>query len=291
MIALLISGLSSLVLGIGMPTPAAYMLVALCWLAHYTFAMPYWQTTLAVALTFGLALVACRVTGETDSTPTGAMGKIMQLIFGSVNPGNMNVNLMSANITAAAADSSADLLTDLKSGYLLGANPTKQFLAQFSGIFIGTLVTVLSFQVLVPDASALGTDQFPAPAAQAWKGVAQAIGLGLESLHPVKVWSIVIGGLVGIVLPILAKLFPKKAKYLPSPGGIGLAWTFHWFYSSLFFLGAIAGLVWKWRSSKTHEEFLFPIASGVIAGGALMGVLLIFIENGPDMVRKLLGGG
>ncbi|MHC4350511.1 MAG: OPT family oligopeptide transporter, partial [Planctomycetota bacterium] len=112
-------------------------LVALAWLAHYTFGMPYWQTTLAVVLTFGLALVACRVTGETDTTPVGAMGKIMQLVFGSVSPGNMNVNLMSANITAGAAGSSADLLTDLKSGYLLGANPTKQFIAQFSGIFVG----------------------------------------------------------------------------------------------------------------------------------------------------------
>ncbi|MHC4711487.1 MAG: OPT family oligopeptide transporter, partial [Planctomycetota bacterium] len=117
-------------------------LVAIAWLAHYTFEMPYWQSALAVVLTFGLALVACRVTGETDTTPVGAMGKIMQLVFGSVSPGNMNVNLMAANITAGAAGSSADLLTDLKSGYLLGANPTKQFLAQFSGIFVGTLVTV-----------------------------------------------------------------------------------------------------------------------------------------------------
>ena len=147
---------------------------------------------------------------------------------------------------------------------------------------------MLSFQVLVPDASALGTDQFPAPAAQAWKGVAQAIGLGLESLHPVKVWSIVIGGLVGIVLPILAKLFPKKAKYLPSPGGLGLAWTFHWFYSLLFLIGTVVGLIWQGRRPKQCEEFLFPVASGVIAGGALMGVVLIFWENGGAMLRQFL---
>ena len=74
------------------------------------------------------------------------MGKVTQLIFGGLSPGNMNVNLMSANITAGAASSSADLLTDLKSGYLLGANPRKQFLAQFAGIFVGTVVTVLCFQ-------------------------------------------------------------------------------------------------------------------------------------------------
>ena len=100
--------------------------------------MPYWQSAVAVVLSFALALVACRVTGETDTTPIGAMGKVTQLTFGALNPGNMNVNLMSANITAGAAASSADLLTDLKSGYLLGAHPRKQFIAQFAGIFIGT---------------------------------------------------------------------------------------------------------------------------------------------------------
>src|SRR5438874_1383770 len=143
-------------------------LVALAWLGHASFGMPVWETAIAVALSFWLALVACRVTGETDTTPVGAMGKVTQLIFGGLSPGHVNVNLMSANITAGAATSAADLLTDLKSGYLLGAHPRQQFLAQFSGIFVGTVVTVLTFAVLVPNAQMLGTDQFPAPAAQPW---------------------------------------------------------------------------------------------------------------------------
>ena len=143
------------------------------------------------------------MTGETDTTPIGAMGKVTQLIFGILSPGNMNINLMSANITAGAATSSADLLTDLKSGYLLGANPRKQFIAQFAGIFMGTVVTVLCFGIMVPDASVLGSDRFPAPAAQTWRAVAMALSNGLESLGPVKIWSIVLGGLVGIILPLL----------------------------------------------------------------------------------------
>jgi hypothetical protein len=49
---------------------------------------------------------------------------------------------------AWAATSSADLLTDLKSGYLLGANPRKQFLAQFAGIFIGTIGIFLTLFLL-----------------------------------------------------------------------------------------------------------------------------------------------
>jgi uncharacterized oligopeptide transporter (OPT) family protein len=264
-------------------------LVALAILAHISFGMPYWQSALAVVLSFALALVACRVTGETDTTPIGAMGKITQLTFGAISPGNMNVNLMSANITAGAAASSADLLTDLKSGYLLGAHPRKQFIAQFAGVFIGTIVTVLAFRVMVPDASMLGTDQFPAPAAQTWKGVAEAMSKGLETMHPVKIWSIAIGGLVGIILPLLSKFFPKQQKWIPSPAAIGLAWVFQWFYGLLFFLGAVIGWIWQKRNAKNCEEYLFPVASGVVAGGALMGVILVFWENGPAILRQILG--
>ncbi len=264
-------------------------LIGLAYLAHYSFHMPYWQSTLAVLMTFALALVACRVTGETDTTPIGPMGKIMQLTFGALSPGNMNINLMAANITAGAAGSSADLLTDLKSGYLLGAHPRKQFLAQFAGIFIGTVVTVITFSMLVTGADSVGNDRFPAPAAQTWKGVAEAMAKGLSHLHSVKLWSIVIGGLVGIALPLLARMFPKKAKYIPSAAGIGLAWTFQFFYGLSFAMGAVVAWLWQRRNAKQSEEFLFPVASGVIAGGALMGVALVFWENGPEMIRQLFG--
>jgi uncharacterized oligopeptide transporter (OPT) family protein len=274
-----------------------FALIGIAWLAHYSFGMPYWQSVLAVLMTFGLALVACRVTGETDTTPIGAMGKIMQLTFGGLSPGNVNVNLMAANITAGAAGASADLLTDLKSGYLLGANPRKQFIAQFCGIFTGTVVTVLAFSLLVPNASVLGTDQFPAPAAQTWRGVAEAMshmsdqGGLFKALGPIKTWSIIIGGLVGIILPILTLIAPEKVKpWIPSAAGLGLAWVFQFFYAVLFFIGAVIGTIFEKKYPKASKEFTFPVASGVIAGDALMGVALIFWENGPEMLKRIFGG-
>jgi uncharacterized oligopeptide transporter (OPT) family protein len=279
-------------------TPASWFVggqllgfVGLAWLGHVTFHMPFWQTAVAVLLSFALALVACRVTGETDTTPVGAMGKITQLTFGLLSPGNMNINLMGANVTAAAAISSADLLTDLKSGYLLGANPRKQFIAQFAGIFTGTLVAVLAFRVLVPGPEVLGTDQFPAPAMQTWRAVAIALSQGLSGLEPIKRWSILIGALAGIALTLLPRMFPKQQRYIPSPAGVGLAWTFHWYYGFLFFLGGLAGWWFEKKSPKLSDEFAFPVASGWIAGESLMGVVLIIWENGPDLVRKLLGSG
>ncbi len=277
-------------------TPASWFVagqlfgfLGLAWLGHRTFGMPYWQTAIAVALSFALALVACRVTGETDTTPVGAMGKITQLVFGALSPGNVNVNLMSANVTAAAAGSSADLLTDLKSGYLLGAHPRKQFIAQFAGIFVGTLVSVLAFRLLVPDASVLGSDQFPAPAAQTWRAVAAALSHGVQALGPVKIWSIVIGGLVGIVLTVLPKAIPRHQHLVPSPAGVGLAWTFHWYYGLLFFIGAMLGWWVQKKKPAWSEEFTFPVASGWIAGESLMGVSLVMWGNAPELLRRLFG--
>jgi uncharacterized oligopeptide transporter (OPT) family protein len=84
---------------------------------------------IAVALSFVASLVCCRATGETDTTPIGAMGKLAQLLY-AVLPGAKGVasiNLMAGGTTASAGGASADLLTDLKSGYILGANPRKQF--------------------------------------------------------------------------------------------------------------------------------------------------------------------
>ncbi|MCA9285937.1 MAG: OPT/YSL family transporter, partial [Phycisphaerales bacterium] len=92
------------------------------------FSIHWWAGVIAVAMSFVLSLVACRATGETDTTPIGAMGKVMQLTFALIMPRQVIPNLVSAGIAANSASSSADLLTDLKSGYLLGANPRKQFL-------------------------------------------------------------------------------------------------------------------------------------------------------------------
>ena len=61
---------------------------------------------IAVAFSFLIALVSCRATGETDTTPVGPMGKVTQLLY-AVLPGaqgNPSINLMAAGATAAAAE-------------------------------------------------------------------------------------------------------------------------------------------------------------------------------------------
>jgi OPT family oligopeptide transporter len=240
-----------------------------------SFSIHWWMGIISVAMTFFLALVACRATGETDITPIGAMGKITQLFYGVIAPANITTNLMTACVTAGVGASSADLLTDLKSGYLLGANPRKQFLAQFFGIFAGAAVIVPAFYVVVPTPQVLGGDQFPAPAAQVWKAVAELLAQGLSSLDITERLALTIGGLVGIFLPVLERLLPAKSRqFIPSAMGLGLAFVIPFWNTLSIFLGALIAWVLERKAKEISLKYTIPVASGMIAGESLMGVLM-----------------
>ena len=82
------------------------------------------------------------------------------------------------------------------------------------------------------------------------------------------------------MLTLAPVLLPKYQAYLPSAAAFGLSWVFHWYYGLLFFLGALVALLLEKRKPKLAEEFTFPVASGVVAGGSLMGVVLVLWATG-----------
>ncbi len=246
---------------------------------HYAFQTSWWMGLVAVILTFFLAIVAARATGESDITPIGAMGKITQLTFGILAPSNMTTNLMTASVTAGAAGATADLLTDLKSGYLLGANPRQQFLAQFFGIFAGTLVVVPAFYILVPTAASLGTDQWPAPSAQVWAAVARLLSNGIHSLHPTAKLGLLVGGLVGVAIPVLELAMPKRKKYIPSAMGLGLAMVIPFWNSLSMFIGGAIALIMEKNWKTVAEKYIIPVSSGVIAGESIIGIVIALLMS------------
>ncbi|MBX9692338.1 MAG: OPT/YSL family transporter, partial [Cyanobacteria bacterium] len=232
---------------------------------------------LSVVMSFFLALVACRATGETDITPIGPMGKITQLTYAILAPSNITTNLMAASVTANIASSSADLLTDLKSGYLLGANAKKQFIAQFIGVFFGTLAIVPAWYLMVPDKAAL--DAFNPPAANMWKAVAEALVHGIEYIPPTARIGLLIGAGLGIVLAVAETYAPKNVKrFLPSSMGLGLSWVISFANCFSFFIGAIIVFVWERISSRTAALYVIPIASGGIAGESLICAIIAMIQ-------------
>lgn len=241
---------------------------------------------LAVAMSFVLALVACRATGEADTTPIGAMGKVTQLVYAVLARNNTVVNLMSAGTTASAAGSAADLLTDLKSGYLLGANARQQFLAQFAGIFFGTLSIVPAWYALAPSVERL-TKQFPMPSASAWKAMADLLANGVGELPTSALWAVLIGGGIGIILPLVETLRPQAARFLPSAMGLGLGFVVDFSNSLGFTIGAVIAWLWAKRAASHAEAFKIPLASGLVAGESLFAAILAILCAAAGLVAAM----
>jgi len=260
-------------MGFAILGPVAVALMA------YLFQIPVWAGVLALPLAVVMGFMASRVTGETDTTPTKALGPVTQLIYGGLAPGNVAANIMSANATGGVGLHAADLLTDLKSGWLLGGNPRQQFIGQLFGVVAGAAIVVPAFNLLVPDAKVLGTEEFPAPGVLIWAGVSQMLSVGLEALHPSARVGALCGGLLGIALVLMERWAPKAAKpYIPSAAGFGLAIVIPGSSSISFCIGAAIAEFLRRRKPQVAEAAVLPVGSGFLAGESLMGIGLIMLK-------------
>jgi uncharacterized oligopeptide transporter (OPT) family protein len=253
-------------------------------LSHVYFDTPWVMSILAVALTFVLSLAVCRAAGQTDIAPLGPMATLTQLLCGVFVPLNITANLASPGTTTSAACASADLLTDLKSGHLLGASPRRQLAAQLLGIVPGTVAVVLAYYFLVPDARTLvgvggAAPAFPAPSAQMWLATARLVTHGFGGLHPMAQQAIGWGVLIGAVLTLLEHHFPRLQRFLPTPTGIGMGLVIPFQYPLSFLLGATVAWIWQRRRAEQSERFLVPVASGVVAGESVVGVVVAILNN------------
>ena len=261
--------------------PAGFMVLTpiVVTLMAVMFQIPVWAGLIAVPLAVLMGFIASRVTGETDVTPTKALGPVTQLLFGVLTPGNVQGNIMSANVTGGIGLHAADLLTTLKTGWLLGAKPRHQLYAQLFGVIVGAFVVIPAFFLIIPVAD-LGNDEWPAPSCVVWKGVSDAMTGGLGSLGSELQLAIVLGLVVGTLLTVLEKVAPKRAKaFIPSPNGIGIAMIIPGSNSIAMFIGATVAEVLRRKRRQISDTYVVPVASGLIAGESLMGVLVAILVS------------
>jgi OPT family oligopeptide transporter len=275
------------------------------WMQWAWFGVPILEGIVSVLAAFLLSIVAARATGETNITPIGAMGKITQLLFGVLVPGNAAANLMTATVTAGSAAHAADLLTEVKTGYLLGGSPRKQFWAQMLGVLAGSAVCVpIYFLVAKPEK--LGKE-LAAPAAVAWASVAKLLKDGAKNLPQLALAGIAIGCAIGLFLAILEEIAgrqharmveaatakgekapppPPWSVFIPSATGLGIGLVIDFNDSFAMFLGALAAFLVLKKRKDLADRYTVSLASGAIAGEGLMGILIIFLR---DVVHVIPG--
>lgn len=193
-------------------------------------------------------------------------------------------------ICIAAANAGATS-QDLKTGYLVGATPKYQQIALFVGAIVSSLAIGATIKILdQPTAEmvsqginhAIGTDKYPAP-----QGTLMATLIkGILSFN--LDWQFV---LVGVFIAIVMELCGIKALSFAIGIYLPLSTTL-----PIFIGGAIRGIV-EWRQKKKNiqvspeEEDLGKgnlFATGLVAGGALAGVLVAILSS-IDSVNTKLG--
>lgn len=241
---------------------------------HAIFSIGIVEAIIAVLLSYVLAIVAARVSGETAITPIGALGKITQLTFGAISPGNVTTNLMAANVTGGAAGQCADLMHDLRTGQIIGATPSFQIVAQVFGVLTGSLAAAITYLLLIPDPQTqLMTAEWPAPAVATWKAVAEVLGQGLETMPPGAMPAIAAAAIIGVMLALAEAFVPDPwQRAVPSASAIGLGFVIPaWNAISLFIGAAAAALVVRVFPAWAKRRVVV-VAAGLIVGESLAGV-------------------
>ncbi|RPH96052.1 OPT family oligopeptide transporter [candidate division KSB1 bacterium] len=245
-------------------------------LAHIYFDIAIWMGILAVVLSFLIASIAVRATGETDINPIGAMGKITQVVYGALDPGRIPTNLMAAGITAAGASQSGDLMHDLKAGYLLKVSIRKQVIAQLCGVIVGVFTAAAVYRLLTA-AYPIPGDDFAGPAVMAWHAMAELLAKGIKSLPPHAMTAASVGAVVGLAIPIIASINKKIGKWLPSPIALGIAFMVTPYSSLSMWAGALLTYLYNRKHADRVDRFGASLASGLIAGEGLMMVVIAIL--------------
>jgi OPT family oligopeptide transporter len=255
------------------------------WATHSFFAVPWLLTFISLPLIIVLTVICTNSMALTSWTPTGALSKITQFTIGAIDRVNPASNLMPAGMTSQIAANAANLLSDIKPGYMLGGKPRHQVVGHVIGLLSGSIAAVPLFFLLflhpdangVVDATKVASDAFPMPAAIQWKGVAEIIAKGFHGLPPSAIVAMIVAAVSAVVIEVAR--IATKGRFPLSAVSIGLGVVLPPEYCLAMWIGAVGfwllGRVYRKPDTTGHAiwvEGAEAICAGLISGAALMGI-------------------
>ncbi|HED66564.1 MAG TPA: hypothetical protein ENJ09_13540, partial [Planctomycetes bacterium] len=242
-------------------------------------------------------LVVAQTTGRTDWSPLSGLALIaIAIMMGILGTGREAI-VPAVTIGAAicvATSMCADMMADLKTGYLIGGMPRKQQIAQIATCWIGPGISLATLLILwqaygfgpeqakicYERAEAAGPTELVAyreaggsptqlasgiPSLEAPQAGALEAAIGIVQAKDVPVPMYAAGAVLGLLVSILV-----------SPGlgvMVGLSMYLPFSYMILFGLGGIISVILtRLKGARWAESKGVPIAAGLIVGDALVGV-------------------
>jgi putative OPT family oligopeptide transporter len=257
-------------------------------------------TLIAAAWLWIAGLVVAQTTGRTDWSPLSGLALIaialLLFLFGPTEASSVVPAVTLGASLCVATSMCADMMADLKTGYLIGALPVRQQAAQLAVCWVGPPIAILTVIILwraygfgekqaeilavreakspgaTPAVTELteaaskaelpdGVPELGAPQAEALRS---AIGIVQEGELPVEKY--VSGAALGLAVSLLV-----------SPGiGVMIGLSMYLPFANLLAFG-IGGLtsmsLSRWKGARFTEDRGVPLAAGFIVGEAVVGVI------------------
>lgn len=253
--------------------------------------VPYYATVAAIGLALLFSVLGVRALGETDLNPVSGIGKLSQLIFAAIIPRNhpakILINIIAGGIAEAGAQQAGDLMQDLKTGFLVGASPRAQFVAQI----IGTIYSVFFSSIMYKVYNAvyeIPSKTFRIPTAVVWIDCSRLV-TG-EGLPPHAFEFCILFGVVFGAISLLKNTLPKSSQYhkylvyLPNGVAVGIGIYNTPNFSIARFLGGLMAYIWINKAAKKNADQkvkMVIISSGLVLGeGLLSGFAMLMTSMG-----------
>jgi uncharacterized oligopeptide transporter (OPT) family protein len=200
------------------------------------------------------------------------MSNMMQGIFGILAPGHILANMLASGTTGTIATESEALMQDYRAGYMIGSSPKNLTIMQLIATPIGAAAVSWMYPLLRDTYGIVGDHAgLSSPISRKWAGFAEILSKGLSALPPGAVTALIVASILGIILAVLEN---KGMTWVPSPTGIGIAMIVPAAVIFVMFLGGVVERLWVRFNPRSHELYMVPLASGLIAGEAIVAVIV-----------------
>ena len=236
-------------------------------------------------LWIGIAgLIVAQATGATDISPLSGLALIAVTLMLAITSGNIALAVTIGVAVCIATNQCADMMSDLKTGHLVGGIPRKQQIVQFTVAWVGPAIAIGTVLLLWhggpggtmgfgPESEACtkgGAGCLAAPQADVLRGMITGV---MSGDAPVDKYAA--GGAVGLGLT----MFPIGGLGVL----IGLAMYLPFSITFVYGLGTMTAMaIEKIKGQRFISNVIVPVAAGLIVGEALTAL---------GMTMYALGGG
>ena len=278
--------------------PMSYVLIGTLLIIIAIWAYPGTEmhimgAVLAVIFGFFFVVVAARIVGIVGSSSSPVSGMtiatllvtcLILLTFGVSGVKGMITAMSVGTVVCIAVCLSGDIAQDLKTGYLLGATPSKQQWTEFIGLLFPAIAMGFTLYMLGNAFGFVVTEQTPNPLLAPQANVMATVVQGVMNAN-IPWQPILVGAMIALAVELLG------IQSLPFAIGLYLPLSLS---TPIMAGGILTLLVKKSTSIKALKESRYQMGilfgSGLVAGDALVAVITAFLISSWGAYRGFFDG-